>query len=81
MGATKEREAQIAEEFLKMCAESINPDLFVTLEEEIIPALETSRHIFVRRMSALQVNIASKDGQAETYNPFGFYWASRFERL
>ena len=36
-------ERQIVEKFKSMCEKSINPDLFSTLVDEIIPALEVAR--------------------------------------
>jgi hypothetical protein len=43
----KDKEKEVVEAFVEMCEESINPDLYSTLVDEIIPAIESARHIEV----------------------------------
>jgi predicted RNase H-like HicB family nuclease len=50
---TKEGEVQIIEAFIKLCIESMTPDLFDVLVDEIVPALEKYRHVKVRSVKEL----------------------------
>lgn len=50
---TKEGEVQIIESFIKLCIESMTPDLFDILVDEIVPALEKYRHVKVRPVKEL----------------------------
>jgi len=64
-------ETTIAENFSKMCAESLDPDQFSFFEDKIIPMLELCRHIDVRRISEMP---AGKDRYINYYMDKLYAW-------